>query len=217
MAKVIVDHNNPTYVSRRPLYGPDNEWDGELCYSMDIVNGIAPNVTTDRPFITVGVRGECVDGAVFFIHNNVTQTIYSWLSAYKDLILVCGVKSTCDKVKHLGRPIYLPLSIDTILVESYKREKDRDVCAFGRPEKMRFAFPDGTVKLPPMPRYKALAEVARYRRCYAVGRCAIEARALGCEILPYDPRYPDPSIWNVVDVIDAARILQSELDAIDGK
>ena len=217
MARVIVDHTHPEFVARRPRYGPDNRWDGELMYSIDIVEGIAPRVETDRPLVTVGIRGECEDRAVFWIHNNVDQTIYSWLTAYRGLVLVCGTPETVAKVAHLGTAIYLPLSIDVADVCSHARPKDRGACAFGRPEKMRFPFPEGTDILPPMPRDEALDAVAGYCRCYAVGRCAIEAKALGCEILPYDPRYPDPSVWRVVDVAEAASLLQKQLDEIDGR
>ena len=58
--------------------------------------------------------------------------------------------------------------------------------------------------------------MAEYRRVYAVGRCAIEAKCLGCEVLPFDPRYPDPELWQVLDNKDAAAILQKELEKIDG-
>ena len=35
------------------------------------------------------------------------------------------------------------------------------------------------------------------------------------EVLPYDPRYPDPSVWRVVDTMDAVKMLQEKLNAID--
>ena len=66
-----------------------------------------------------------------------------------------------------------------------------------------------------MPREDLLPRLAVYKRCYAVGRCAIEAKILGCDILPYDRRFPDPSIWQVLDNLEAARILQEKLDEID--
>ena len=58
--------------------------------------------------------------------------------------------------------------------------------------------------------------MARYKRVYAVGRCAIEAKILGCEVLPYDERFPNPDVWTVLDSKMAAKILQSQLDIIDG-
>ena len=67
-----------------------------------------------------------------------------------------------------------------------------------------------------LPREEMLARIARYKKCYAVGRTAIEAKILGCEILPYDPRFPDPSIWKVFTYDDAVKLLQKKLDEIDG-
>lgn len=54
-------------------------------------------------------------------------------------------------------------------------------------------------------------EMAKYRKVYAVGRTAIEARALGCEIGAYDPRYNNVSIWKILDNSDAAVLLQKAL------
>ena len=68
-----------------------------------------------------------------------------------------------------------------------------------------------------LPREELLAEMAKYKKVYAVGRTAIEAKILGCEVLPYDDRYPDPEIWQVLDNRDAAKILQEKLDEIDKK
>ena len=63
-----------------------------------------------------------------------------------------------------------------------------------------------------MPRERLLKKMAQYKKIYAVGRTAIEARALGCEILPYDPRFPDVDRWKVIDNLEAAKMLQEELD-----
>ena len=62
-----------------------------------------------------------------------------------------------------------------------------------------------------------LRKMARYQEVYAVGRTAIESKVLGCEVLPYDERYPDPSVWRIVDNAEAAKMLQQILDDIDGK
>ena len=66
-----------------------------------------------------------------------------------------------------------------------------------------------------LPRNTMLQEMAKYKQLYAVGRLAIEGMILDCEILPYDPRFPDVDIWKVLDSKDAAKILQKELDKID--
>jgi hypothetical protein len=52
-------------------------------------------------------------------------------------------------------------------------------------------------------------------KVYAVGRTALEAKVLGCKILPYDPRFPDPDVWKIVNVDEAINLLQWELDEID--
>lgn len=121
-----------------------------------------------------------------------------------------------DKVRRYGTPVYLPLSVDTEYLEQFKTEKTKDTAYVGRKGK------PGTEKLPKnidylsgMSREVLLREMAKYRKVYAVGRCAIEAKVLGCEVLPFDSRYPDPSIWKILDNKDAAKLLQAEIDKID--
>ena len=141
--------------------------------------------------------------------KNIYIEKYDWLASYKDLILVCGIESTCEKVKHLGRAVYLPLSIDLKEVLKYKSEKTKGVAFAGRPGKTRLGWvPSNVDILSGLPREELLREMAQYRQIYAVGRTAIEAKALGCEILPYDRRFPDPSIWKLVDNSEAATLLQ---------
>jgi hypothetical protein len=61
-----------------------------------------------------------------------------------------------------------------------------------------------------------LKELAKYKRAYAIDRCAIEAKVLGCELLKLDTRYSVDNVGEVLDNRDAAKILQKELDKIDG-
>ena len=68
---------------------------------------------------------------------------------------------------------------------------------------------------PNIPREELLKFIAPYRKVYAIGRCAIEAKVLGCEILPFYDPFPDPEYWAVLDNKEAAEILQEELDVID--
>lgn len=65
-----------------------------------------------------------------------------------------------------------------------------------------------------IPREQMLEEMAKYKSVYAVGRCAIEARVLGCDILYCDSRYPDPSIWKIYDNKDAAENLNAQLKSL---
>lgn len=214
---MIIDHNWPAYKAKHSQMLGDKH-NGAYYYSREIVKNIIPRVRTTRNWLTINNFGPCPNHSVVFIHNNKNPERYEWLAEQnvQDIILVCGVESTCDKVAHLGRTIYLPLSIDTEAVKRHARNKTGETAYVGRLAKI------GGTDLPPetpcicgLPRERLLDEMAKYRKIYAVGRCAIEARALECEILPFDPRYPDPSIWQVVDNAEAAEMLQRELDKLD--
>ena len=212
---MIIDYRTESYKRKRDEVNV-NRWNGAFYYSKEITKNIIPRVKTDRNWITVNVYGLAASHSIVFIHNNAQPENYNWLSAYSDLILVCGVPSTCAKVAHLGRAVYLPLSIDTEEVEKYRTEKTREVCFAGRKAKREgVTFPEGTDFIEGVSRSMFLKLVAKYRKCFAVGRAAIEAKALGCEVLPYDLRYPDPSIWKVLDNKDAAVMLQEIIDRID--
>ena len=216
---MIICHNHPAYRRKWEQAGK-NKHNGAFYYSKEIVKNIIPNVKTDRSWITVNVPGVGCDHAIVFIHNNLHPENYDWLrdAGYKDLVLVCGIPETVEKVAHLGRAVYLPLSIDVEAVKAFKApEKTKDVAFVGRPAKRKNVdLPEGIDYLENLPRQKMLAELAKYKEVYAVGRCAIEAKALSCKIKPSDPRFPKVSRWKVVDNRDAAKMLQEMLDEIDG-
>ena len=214
---IIINHDHPQYRQKWNMSG-HNRYNGAFFYSKEICKNIIPNVKTDRNWITINVKDVGCDHAIVFIHNNLHPEHYEWLSKYKDLILVCGIPETVDKVKHLGKAVYLPLSIDVAFVKSfYVEEKTKGKAFVGRACKHRgIDLPDGIDYLENMPRNKLLFEMANYKEVYAVGRTAIEAKALGCRIRTYDPRFPDTRRWKVVDNLEAAKRLQKEIDKIDG-
>ena len=215
---MIIDHTHPEYLKKweRLVGGKHN---GAFYYSKEIVENIIPNVETTRNWITVNVPGVGCDHAIVFIHNNVKPSNYYWLREYDDLVLVCGVKETVEKVSRLGRAIYLPLSIDVEYVEQFRvKEKTRGAAFVGRKSKLQYgSVPDGVDIISGLPRDELLETMAEYKTVYAVGRVAIEAAVLGCKLKAYDRRYPDVRRWRVVDNRDAAHILQRELDKIDGR
>ena len=218
---MIIDHNNRKWLNKQKRFGSDRH-NGAKYYSQEIVKNIIPYVDTDRNWITVNVKGQGCDHAIVFVHSNLRPDHYDWLSRYDDLVLVCGIPETVEKVKHLGKAIYLPLSIDVNYVKQFEVPKeDRKGVAFvGRAAKKHYDgvhLPAGVRCLSGMPRAEMLAEMAKLEKVYAVGRVAIEAKALGVDVLPYDPRFPDPKRWQVIDNREAARMLQKELDKIDGK
>lgn len=218
---IIVNHDNEAYRKRWQASGK-NKYNGAYYYSKEICDNIIPNVKTDRNWVTVNIKGVGAEHSVVFIHNNLHPENYEWLRMYDDLVLVCGVPETVDKVSHIGKAIYLPLSIDVSYVEQFKVPAEyRHGTAFvGRPAKRRMCgitIPEGTYLLEGLKRQELLKKMAHFESVYAVGRCAIEAKALGINVLPYDERFPDPDIWEVIDNIEAVKILQLKLDEIDGR
>ena len=212
---MIINHDHPAYRKRWSKSGA-NRFNGAFFYSKEITKNIIPLIDTDRSWITINVPGYGCDHAIVFIHNNIHPEHYDWLAQYDDLVLVCGIPETCEKVQHLGKAVYLPLSIDLENVSQYKRPKTKKAAFVGRRAKRK------NIELPPdidylegMPRTKLLPAIAEYEEVYAVGRCALEAKALDCKIKPYDPRFPDTERWQVIDNRQAAGMLQALLDEID--
>lgn len=216
----LVDHTNLLYKQRWRM-SANNRWNGAYYYSKEIVRNIIPQVDTARGWMTVNVPGQAEDGMIVFIHNNLHPEHYDWLKDFKDLLLVCGIPETCEKIAHLGTPIYLPLSIDVAEVRKYRLPKEeRHGSAFvGRRSKRKMPgveLPEDVEILEGMKRELLLPRMAQFEFIFAIGRCAIEARALGCRLKPYDPRFPKVSRWKVIDNGEAALMLQEKLDDIDG-
>lgn len=219
---MIIDHTHPIYKKRRDKSG-NNKYNGAYYYSLDIIRHIIPKVKTDRNWVTINVpelaRTDInLDHSIIFIHNNLQPNAYQWLRKYKDLILVCGVPSTTEKIRFFGTPVYLPLSVNVKQIEKYKRKnKDKTAAFAGRRNKLNKRVPSSVDILTDMPRYRLLQEMARYEEIYAVGRTAIEAKILGCKIKVYDERFPDPNFWKVIDCKDAAKQLEILINKIEGK
>lgn len=214
---MILDHTNALYQQKWARIGV-NRYNGAYYYSREITKNIIPAVETDRNWMTINIPGLGVDHSIVFVHNNLHPEHYDWLRQFKDLIIVCGIPETVDKMSHLGKAIYLPLSVDVEDVLQYKAdEKTKDVAFAGRSGKRSgIELPDNVDKLEGIPREYLLRYMAQYKTVYAVGRTAIEAKVLGCRLKAYDPRFPKTSFWKVLDNKQAAKKLQKMLDEIDG-
>lgn len=57
--------------------------------------------------------------------------------------------------------------------------------------------------------------MSHYRYVYAVGLTALEAKVLGCNVLPYDSRFPDPRVWVVRDIKQMVPEFQKLLDKLE--
>ena len=214
----IFDTTHPDYIAKLATFGA-SRWNGAYYYAKEIEKFFIPTIKTDRNWVLLNLEGHCWDHSIVFCHNNRRPYRYEWLKEYNDLLLVCSLPSTYEVVKEYGTPILLPLSIDLEEIEKYKKEeKTKDICYVGRKVKAKWGrVPPGTDFLCGMPREQLLTELADYKRVYAIARCALEAKALGCEVVPFDPLFPDPDFWKVMDSRDAAKMLQKEIDKIDNK
>lgn len=219
---MIVDHTNPEYVKKRNSLTGGNKFNGAYYYSREIVKNIIPYVKTDRNWVTIRLSNTPIpDHSIVFIHNNRNPNYYEFLRRYKDLILVCGLERTVENMQFFGKAIYLPLSIDVPYVKKFRvEEKTKEMAFAGRMIKISKMYHAPVPKecdiLTDMPQNKLLKAMAEYKKVYCTGRTALQAKVLGCEIGVHDPNFRDPHIWKVIDNRDAAKMLQYELDKIDG-
>lgn len=218
---MIIDHTNPLYVKKRNAMSQDGKYNGAYYYSKEIVKNIIPNVKTDRNWITIRLPEMTVhpDHSIIFIHNNRNPNYYSYLKNYKDCILVCSLPTTAENLRFFGKTIYLPLSVDVKQVEKYRvKEKTKEIAYAGRKLKLSYfnnRVPKDVEVLSGMPQSKLLREMAKYKTIYASGRTAIQAKILGCKVLPHETNFPDSSVWKVIDNRESAKMLQKMLDEID--
>ena len=222
---MIIDHTHPEYVKLRKEIGK-GKFNGCYYYSKEIIKNIIPNINTTRDWNTVGRDFKGMhDGMIVFLHDNSTPWNYKWLRKYNDLVLICSSQYTADSVKFSGKTILLPMSVDTEYVKKFRvKHKTKDTCFVGnRWVKDNIRALPTALKVPGkvdffsgLSRTKLLREMAKYKRAYAIDRCAIEARVLGCELLELDTRYSVDNIGVVLDNREAAEILQRELNKIDG-
>lgn len=219
MQNMIISVNHKAYIKKRERLAKGSRHNGAYYYAKEIGQNIIPNVETDRNWVLVNIPPYGADHAIVFVHNNLHPENYEWLKQYDDLILVCGVEETCDKVSHLGTAIYIPLSIDVDYVKQFKKpKKERNETAYaGRKGKRNgYEFPEDIEYLEGLDREELLKKLATKETVYAVGRTAIEAKCLGCKLKAYDERYPKVSLWKVIDNSKAAEMLQEKLNEIDG-
>ena len=220
---MIIDHTNRAYVKKRNSLGAD-KYNGAYYYSKEIVKNIIPRVKTDRNWVTIRLSDmkNHPDHSIIFIHNNRNPNYYEYLKEYKDAVLVCSLEKTAENMRFFSdKVIYLPLSVDVEEVKKYiLKKKTKEMAFAGRMVKISKMYhapvPAGCDILSNMTQTKLLKEMAKYKKIYATGRTAIQAKILGCEIGVHDRNFPDPRIWKVMDNREAAEILQHKLNLIDG-
>lgn len=225
MAEVVIGYDDINFKALRDSMMESAKHNGLWYYAHTIVDKIAPLLDTKRPIDAIGKQTcGCVDDAIVFIHSNInTEETYGWLRRYNNLIMVCNCQATADALHKMfpyDHQIVLPVSVDVEEVLSHKHKKDQEECYAGN--MWDFKKPDIERLVPPtahrfgvMPREQLLDVISRYKKVYAVGLTAVEARILGAEIGVCDSRFPDPDYWQPLDYKDAAKMLQQKIDEID--
>lgn len=213
----IVSHLSPEY---KALKIPHTN--GAYFYSVDLVNNIIPKIKTDRNWILINAEHQCFDHSIVFIHNNAHPERYTWLLGHKDLILVCSTYYSL-KIMQIMFPkfhcIYIPLSIDTKYVKQFKpKRKSKETAFFGRLCKCprEILENDKITKIAGDDRESLLKEVGKFKKVYAIGRCALEAKCLGCKVINHKGEY-DGEKFRLLDNKDIIPELQRLINEIDGK
>lgn len=221
---MIIGINNQQYKGYQKAFS-QGRYNGAYYYAKEIEDNIIPLIKTDRDWDLLGMRfTQHYNHSIVFLHHNLNfSSTYKWLKKYDNIILVASSWATYAAAQDAGyKVIFLPLSVDVSFVEQFKTKKTKDACYAGN----RWKFKDDDIKkyVPDgvdfqevdLPREELLKFIAPYKECYAIGRCAIEARVLGCKIMKCDSRY-EPNDFPILDNRDAAEMLQRELDKIDNK
>lgn len=215
MIMKIISHLSPEYLN---IKIPHNN--GAFYYSKELFENIVPKIKTKRNWILINAEGCCYDNSIVIIHNNKYPERYEWLKKYKNLILVCSQVHTLERMIEMHphfHSILIPLSIDTKYVEQFKvKKKTKEIGYFGRKEKCPDSIMnnDSIDKIFGMDRDKLLKTIAKYKKVYAIGRCALEAKCLGCEVLHHDGEYENVE-FELLDNKDIIPKFQQILNEID--
>ncbi len=221
MSNIFVDRNDVNY---RALYNQlgNGKYNGLYYYADTIEKYIIPQVKTDRPWNTIGLKA-CggTDNMILFVHNNITpEKDYTWVKRFDNVICVSNTKRSAEAASRVAYSIYLPPNINVKETRAFGKgiKKDQDTCFAGNPWPKYRAEIDKYVpawvhRFGPMPREEFLPIVAHYKNAYAIGVTAVECRALGCNILKRSDEF-DPEEFPLFDCGDAAKCLQIAIEAV---
>lgn len=213
----IYSHLSPEWINLNIPHTNGAYW-----YSKELLERVIPKIKTKRDWVLINAEHQCSDHSIVFIHNNAHPERYEWLAPYKDLILVCSTNKTLETMIEMYPKyhcIFIPLSIDIDYVKQFKaKRKTKKVCYYGRLEKCpEEIMEDDTIdKLGDGERDEMLKQVSKYKKVYAIGRCNLEAQALGCEVKSHQGEYEGVTFElkdNTEIIPDLQRIL-NEIDNI---
>ena len=214
--KQIIDRHSKCYKDLHISH--DN---GAYYYCKEIEDNIIPYIKTDRPWVLLNIPEYCFDRAIVFIHNNKNPERYEWLKNYKDLILICSQINTLKfiiEMLPMHHTILIPLSIDINYVKQFKtKRKTKNIAYFGRMEKYPEEIDENKNidKLTGTDRVNLLKQVSKYKTVYAIGRCALEAKCLGCKVISHRGEYENTE-FNLLDNKEVIPLIQKSINEIDG-
>lgn len=186
----IISHLSPEWLNLQIPHTNGAYW-----YSKELLENVIPYIKTNRNWILINAEHTCYDHSIVFIHNNAHPERYEWLAPCKDLILVCSTIKTLETMIEMFphfHSIFIPLSIDINYVKQFKaKRKTKKVCYYGRLEKCpkKLMKDKSIVKLGDGERDELLKEAGKFKTVYAIGRCALEALALGCDVKAHEGEY----------------------------
>lgn len=216
----IFSHLSKEYINHCKKYNINTD-NGAFYYAKELYDNVIPNIKTQRNWVLLNIPDCCWDNSIVFIHNNKNPERYEWLKQFKNLIVVCSNFKTLKFMIDLlpkTHCIYIPLSIDIKYVEQFQsKRKTKKLGYYGRLEKCpeEILNDDGIDKIFGPDREKNLKLLSKYKDVYAIGRCAIEAKCLKCNVIHHAGEYNNISF----DLIDNSEIipeLQRLINEIDG-
>lgn len=213
----IISHLSPEWINLQIPHQNGAYW-----YSKELLERIVPNIKTSRNWVLINAEHACMNHSIVFIHNNAHPERYEWLAPFKDLVLVCSTIKTLNRIIEMfpkQHSIFIPLSIDVDYISKFKVErKTKGTCYYGRLEKCpeKMMNDESIIKIGNGERDSLLKEVAKYKTVYAIGRCALEALALGCKVLPHKGEYEDVNftLTDNKEIIPELQRLLNEIDRI---
>lgn len=182
---------------------------GAYWYAKEIEDIILPKINKKIFIVTAGAKLynslEIPEGAVVVCHDNrTTKKSYGFLFN-KNILWLCSKISTVKTLQESGeKAVYIPLSINTEYVKTFKTKKTKDIAFVGNSWGFKKSYlnslPKDIVQLSNLERDDLLKEMSQYKKVIAEGRCLMEAQALGCKCEV--PKYKNlESVF--VDVLDS--------------
>jgi hypothetical protein len=208
MSRIICGTETPEYIELRK--NMSGRFNGAYYYAKEFEDNIIPKVKTTRPWVLINMKDFCEDHAIVLIHDNHNpRGTYAWLRDYQDLIFICSTPTTFHDMQREknGMAIYLPMSVDVDKVLSYAEgynEIEEPTAYYGNrwgiyKDELNVMLPEDCHIIDGVERSEALRDLSHYKTVWAIGRCAIEAKILGCDVKEIPYRYFKGPATDILD------------------